>query len=169
MDKHQAQIRAKYATACNIAKSDGRTKPDWEQFKQQYNYYGRTTIINNPDQTSHRSTTKAIKDNARRQEKTVKQINITVKNLVQQFDILDDFFHDISERHPEYKTYHKLSDYIYNSLNDISEKLQTLQRCKRGNIKNHFIRFSNNCGIIIYNIILRNEVSKNECKEIKST
>lgn len=127
MNKHQAQVRAKYATACNMAKITGNNKPCWEQWKQLYNYYGNTTIINNTsEQPTTRSTTKAIKDNARRQEKTVKQITVTIKNLLQQFDILDDFFHDISERHPEYKTYHKLSDYIYNALNDISEKIQIL-------------------------------------------
>lgn len=127
MNKHQAQVRAKYATACNMAKITGNNKPCWEQWKQEYNYYGNTTIINQqPEQPTPRSTTKAIKDNARRQEKTVKQITVTINNLLQQFDILDDFFHDIASKHPEYNTYHKLSDYIMGSLLDISEKIQTL-------------------------------------------
>lgn len=116
-----------YANQCKTAYANGQPKPDWEQFKQEYNYYGKTTIINNAsEQTAARSTTKAIKDNARRQEKTVKQITVTINNLLQQFDILDDFFHDIACKHPEYDTYHKLSDYILGSLLDISEKIQIL-------------------------------------------
>lgn len=127
MNKNQAIIRAKYATACNRAKQEGTSKPCWEEWKKQYNYYGNVTIIEQQKQEyTPRSTTQAIKNNARRQEKTLKQVNITIKNLLQQFDILDDFFHDIHERYPEYKTYHKLSDYILGSLIDISEKLQTL-------------------------------------------
>lgn len=41
-------------------------------------------------------------------------------------DILDDFFQELSERYPEYTTYHKLSDYILGAICDIHEKLQTL-------------------------------------------
>lgn len=133
MNKAQAQVRAKYATACNMAKIEGKNKPDWEEWKKQYNYYGTTNIIelhpntrqNKLDTPTH-NTTQIIKDNARRQEKALKQINITMHNVLQQMDILDDFFKDLSDKHPEYKTYHKLSDYIMGSIYDISEKLQTL-------------------------------------------
>ena len=130
MNKEQAIIRAKYASACNVARYEGKPKPDWERWKQQHNYYGTTNIINfsttPQEQYTPHSTTQAIKNNARRQEKALKQINITIRNVIQQADILDDFFKELSDRHPEYKTYHKLSDYIFGSILDISEKLQTL-------------------------------------------
>ena len=51
---------------------------------------------------------------------------MTRQNIAAQADILDDFFHDLAEKHPEYKTYHKLSDYIFGSILDIQEKLQTI-------------------------------------------
>lgn len=127
MNKKQLQVRAKYATACKTAKSEGRKKPDWEEWKQLHNYYGNTTIINNTkqDYIPH-STTQAIKNNARRQEKTLREIKIIIKNVTTQADILDDFFQELAEKHPEYNTYHKLSDYIFGSILDISEKIQIL-------------------------------------------
>lgn len=127
MNKNQAIIRARYATACNRAKADGTTKPCWEEWKKQYNYYGNVTIIEQQKQEhTPRSTTQAIKNNARRQEKTIKELKIIIKNVATQADILDDFFQELSEKHPEYKTFHKLSDYIFGSILDISEKIQIL-------------------------------------------
>ena len=124
MNKQQAQIRAKYATACNMARIEGKPKPNWEQWKNIYDYNNIVEIP--PNMPGRTSTTQRIKDNARRQEKALKQINITIKNVIQQADIIDDFFQELAERHPEYKTYHKLSDYIFGSILDIQEKLQTL-------------------------------------------
>ena len=131
LKEHQQIARAKYATACTQAKALGKTKPDWEQWKEQCNYYGTVTNIYEcrpvqPEKATPKSTTQLIKDNTRRQEKALKQINITLRNVTQQADILDDFFQELSERYPEYKTYHKLSDYIFSSILDIQEKLQTL-------------------------------------------
>ena len=131
LKEHQQITRAKYATACTQAKAIGKTKPDWEKWKEQYNYYGTVNNIYElrpaqPEKAIPTSTTQIIKDNTRRQEKALKQINITIKNVCQQADILDDFFQELSERYPEYKTYHKLSDYIFGSILDIQEKLQTL-------------------------------------------
>lgn len=126
MNKEQAIIRAKYATECANAKRLGTRKPDWEEWKKLYNYGSITTITNIVPEYTPRSTAQAIKNNARRQEKTLKQLNITIKNVVQQADILDDFFQEIASKHPEYNTYHKLSDYIFSSILDISEKIQTL-------------------------------------------
>lgn len=131
LKEHQQIARAKYATACTQAKALGKTKPDWEQWKEQCNYYGTVNNIYEyrpvqPEKATPKSTTQLIKDNTRRQEKALKQINITLRNVTQQADILDDFFQELSERHPEYKTYHKLSDYIFSSILDIQEKLQTL-------------------------------------------
>lgn len=126
--KHHQQItRAKFANACTQARINHQPKPDWEQFKQQYNYYGTTNIISNaaPEPITH-TTTQTMKSHVLRQEKTLRQINITIHNVSQQADILDDFFQELSEKHPEYKTYHKLSDYIFGSILDIQEKLQTL-------------------------------------------
>jgi hypothetical protein len=126
---HYQVITGKYATACRQAYARGQQKPDWEEFKQQYNI--NADIVNiarpgKPEKAITNSTTQLIKDNARRQEKALKQINITIRNVTQQADILDDFFQELSDRHPEYKTYHKLSDYIFSSILDIQEKLQTL-------------------------------------------
>ena len=131
LKQHQQIVRAKYATACTQTKAIGKAKPDWETWKEQYNYYGTVNNIYDvrpvqPEKAIPTSTTQIIKDNTRRQEKALKQINITIHNVVQQADILDDFFQELSERHPEYKTYHKLSDYIFGSILDIQEKLQTL-------------------------------------------
>ena len=131
LKEHQQITRAKYATACTQAKAIGKAKPNWEQWKEQYNYYGTVNNIyemrtGQPERAIPTSTTQIIKDNTRRQEKALKQINITIHNVVQQADILDDFFQEIAERYPEYKTYHKLSDYIFGSILDIQEKLQTL-------------------------------------------
>ena len=126
LKEHQQITRAKYATACMQAKERGKSKPDWELFKQQHNYYGTTNIVMFPQEPTTSSTTKAIKDNARRQEKAIKSMHITIKNIMQQMDILDDFFHDLATQHPEYKTYHKLSDYILGAICDISEKLEIL-------------------------------------------
>lgn len=131
LKEHQQIARAKYATACTQAKALGKTKPDWEQWKEQCNYYGTVNNIyeyrpTKPEKATTNSTTQLIKDNARRQEKALKQINITIRNVTQQADILDDFFQELADRHPEYKTFHKLSDYIFSSILDIQEKLQTL-------------------------------------------
>ena len=126
MNKAQAIIRAKYATACNMARAEGRPKPDWEEWKQVYNYGTINNIYELPTNHARSSTTQLIKDNARRQEKALKQLNITIRNVTQQADILDDFFQELAERHPEYQTYHKLSDYIFGSILDIQEKLQLL-------------------------------------------
>lgn len=128
--KHHQQItRAKFANACVQARMNNKPKPNWEQFKQQYNYYGDTTIITAPIEHNEpitHTTTQTMRNNIYRQEKALKQINITIKNVCQQADILDDFFQELSEKYPEYKTYHKLSDYIFGSILDIQEKLQTL-------------------------------------------
>lgn len=122
-----SKIAGCYATACRMAYANGEPKPDWETFKQQYNYYGSTTIINNSkSEHTRNSTTQAIKNNARRQEKTLKEIKIIIKNVTTQADILDDFFQELAEKHPEYKTFHKLSDYIFGSILDIQEKIQIL-------------------------------------------
>lgn len=129
--KHHQQItRARFANACTQARINHQPKPDWEQFKKQYNYYGTTTIINNPEPIAlepiTHTTTQTMRNNVLRQEKALKQINITMKNVCNQADLLDDFFQELAEKHPEYKTFHKLSDYIFGSLLDIQEKLQTL-------------------------------------------
>ena len=127
MNRAQAQIRAKYATACNIAKSTGNNKPDWEQWKTQYNYYGAVNnIYELPSSTARHSTTQMIKDNARKQEKAVKHINILIKNIDDQMDILDDFLHDISDKYPEFKIYHKQLDYIWGAIHDVQEKVKIL-------------------------------------------
>lgn len=123
--------RSQYAIACKQAYARGQNKPNFEEWKNVYYNYGTINNIeplrpNKPEKAATNSTTQLIKDNARRQEKALKQINITIKNVCDQMDILDDFFKDLSDKHPEYKTYHKLSDYILGSICDIQEKLQTL-------------------------------------------
>lgn len=45
LKEHQQIARAKYATACTQAKALGKTKPDWEQWKEQCNYYGTVNNI----------------------------------------------------------------------------------------------------------------------------
>ena len=122
--------RSQYAIACKQAYARGQNKPNFEEWKNIYYNYG---TINNIEplrakepEKAIASTTQTIKDNARRQEKALKQLNITIQNVCHQMDILDDFFHDLALRHPEYQTYHKLSDYILGSICDIQEKLQTL-------------------------------------------
>lgn len=117
----------KYAQACRDAYARGQAKPNRDEWER-VNISNSTINISQPakPEKATNSTIKLIKDNARRQEKALKQINITIRNVAQQADILDDFFQELSERHPEYKTYHKLSDYIFGSILDIQEKLQTL-------------------------------------------
>ena len=61
-----------------------------------------------------------------KQERTLKQISITLDNVTAQCVVIDDFIHDVCKEHPEYNTYHKLFDYIWGSLYDIQEKLKTL-------------------------------------------
>ena len=123
--------RSQYAIACRQAYARGQQKPNFEEWKNIYYNYGTINNIEptrpaQPEKAISKNTTQIIKDNARRQEKALKQINITIKNVCDQMDILDDFFKDLSDKHPEYKTYHKLSDYILGSICDIQEKLQTL-------------------------------------------
>lgn len=84
LKEHQQITRAKYATACTQAKAIGKAKPNWERWKEQYNYYGNVTNIYEarpvqPEKAIPTSTTQIIKDNTRRQEKALKQINITIK------------------------------------------------------------------------------------------
>lgn len=125
--KHYQEITGKYAAACRMAYARGEKKPDFEAFKQQYNIKANTVnIAPSEKHTTHNGTTKTVKDNIRRQEKTLKEINVTIRNVTQQADILDDFFQELAERYPEYRTYHKLSDYIFGSILDIQEKLKTL-------------------------------------------
>lgn len=58
--------------------------------------------------------------------RTLQQAQITLANVSQQLDILDDVLSDLIRQHPEQETYKKLLDYIWSSVQDVSEKLKTI-------------------------------------------
>lgn len=59
-------------------------------------------------------------------ERTLKQIETTLKNVSRQCEDMDDFLHNLVKDSPEYETYFKLFDYIWGSILDIDEKIKTL-------------------------------------------
>lgn len=61
-----------------------------------------------------------------KQERTLKQISITLDNVANQCKNMLDFLHDTLQEQPENETYFKLMDYITSSVHDVQEKIKTL-------------------------------------------
>lgn len=62
-----------------------------------------------------------------KQERTLKQIEITLHNIENQCQSILDFMGDIVKENPEYETYFKLLDYVTLAIYDIDEKIKILQ------------------------------------------
>ena len=58
--------------------------------------------------------------------RTLKTIAITLENVGNQLDVIDDFITAQCKQHPEFETYQKLFDYVWSSIQDIQEKIKTL-------------------------------------------
>lgn len=61
-----------------------------------------------------------------KQERTLKQIETTLKNVSQQCEDINYFLQELCKESPEYNTYYRLFDYIWGSIFDIEEKIKTL-------------------------------------------
>lgn len=59
-------------------------------------------------------------------ERTLKQIDITLRNVEEQTQIVLDAMNELIKVNPEYETYYKLLDYVAYAIYDVHEKMRTL-------------------------------------------